>query len=431
VHQEQTDAMKKLDRFILRDILSDGPAGTVYRADEILPGDNRRTVALKVLPPLEGALNGETAGEARFFGEVRALAQLSVHPHVVTIYAMGLTDGYPWLAMEFAPTTFLQKLGDAPADPAEVFKLLEQVSGGLAAMHGLKPPLIHQDLKPANVLVDAVGNYKITDFSLSTVTAANRTHGLATVRYAAPELLTSELGQVGPATDLYALGHMAYEMALGARAHRQQFPAVFEGNAGKEPPPNKWMMWHASGSTNPAPAGQVVRGFPGSLSEVIARLMTKPLGERYASASELLSDLSMLRMEVLAGPAAASSPPLPPPTPAATSTAHLPSAAASAAGRGVQGMGPLDFAPTAGTASSTPPPPHASAAAGAPSGGMAAGNTRYWVRLRNRITGPFDLPSMQRQVKQGAISRLHQVSTDQVVWKQATEIEGLYGPAVV
>src|SRR6478735_8525261 len=111
--------MKKLDRFILRDILSDGPAGTVYRADEILPGDNRRTVALKVLPPIEGAMTGETPAEARFFGEV-------------------------------------------------------QVGKGLAAMHALKPPLIHQDLKPANVLVDGTGNYKITDFSLATVTAANR-----------------------------------------------------------------------------------------------------------------------------------------------------------------------------------------------------------------------------------------------------------------
>lgn len=411
--------MKKLDRFILRDIVSDGPAGTVYRAEEILPGDNRRTVALKVLPALEGTLNGETAGEARFFGEVRALAQLAVHPHVVTIYAMGLTDGYPWLAMEFAPTTLLQKLGETATDPAEVYKLLEQVAGGLAAMHGLKPPLIHQDLKPANVLVDAVGNYKITDFSLSTVTAANRTHGLATVRYAAPELLTSELGQVGPATDLYALGHMAYELALGARAHRQQFPAVFEGNAGKEPPPNKWMMWHASSSTNPAPAAQVVRGFPGSLSEVIARLMTKPLGERYTSATELLSDLAMLRLEVLAGPASS------PPAPANAPTV----AAAFGATRAGQGAGPIDLAPP------TAPLPSASGAVpGMPStaaAATAADNTRYWVRLRNRITGPFDLPTMQRQVKQGSISRLHQVSTDQVVWKQATEIEGLYGPAVV
>src|ERR1051325_8681261 len=101
--------MKKLDRFILRDILSDGPAGTVYKAEEILPGDNRRQVALKVLPMLPGGVvSGNSAQEQHFYGEVRVLAQLAVHPNVVTIYAMGVSDGYPWLAMEFSPATLAQ-----------------------------------------------------------------------------------------------------------------------------------------------------------------------------------------------------------------------------------------------------------------------------------------------------------------------------------
>jgi len=331
---------------------------------------------------------------------------------------MGLTDSYPWLAMEFAPATLAQKMGDAPAEPSEVYKLLMQVGKGLAAMHALKPPLIHQDLKPANVLVDGTGNYKITDFSLATVTAANRTHGLATVRYAAPEMLTAELGQVGPATDLYALGHIAYEMALGAKAHKQQFPAVFEGNAGKEPPPNKWMMWHASTSTHPAAAAEVIDGFPGGLSEVIARLITKPLSGRYGSATELLSDLSVLSGEVMGAPAApvaraaASAPPVTPPT------------ARAAASPAAQAAGEIAFA-----AADPAPPAQAAPAASAPS--APPSTIRYWVRLRNKVTGPFDLATMQRQVRQGSLSRLHQVSMDQVTWKQATEIEGLYGPAVV
>jgi serine/threonine protein kinase len=413
--------MKKLDRYLLRDILSDGPAGTVYRADEILPGDNRRTVALKILPPLQGVLTGETPAEARFFGEVRVLAQLAVHPHVVTIYAMGLTDGYPWLAMEFAPTTLHTRIGDAPADPADVFKVLEQVGRGLAAMHALKPPLIHQDLKPANILVDGAGNYKITDFSLSTVTAANKTHGLATVRYAAPELLSSELGQVGPATDLYALGHIAYELALGARAHRGQFPAVFEGNASKEPPPNKWMMWHASGSTRPAPVAEVVREFPATLSEIIARLMAKSLATRYSSAAELVSDLAIIRGEVLYP----SAPPSAQAAVASPAASPIPAARASqASAAGIMAVAP-DVPPMA------PAPTSPQPAAAPPPASAASSNTRYWVRLRTRVTGPFDLAAMQRQVKQGAISRLHQVSTDGVTWKQASEVEGLYGPAVV
>src|SRR6478609_5675847 len=103
--------MKKLERFILRDAISDGPAGTVYRAEEALPGDNRRIVALKVLPQIgSGLASGESEEERRFFGEVRVLAQLAVHPHIVTIYAMGVTDGFPWLAMEYAPTTLAHKM---------------------------------------------------------------------------------------------------------------------------------------------------------------------------------------------------------------------------------------------------------------------------------------------------------------------------------
>jgi serine/threonine protein kinase len=395
--------MKKLDRFLLRDILSDGPAGTVYKAEEVLPGDNRRIVALKVLPGLPEGVTGETAQEKQFFGEVRVLAQLAVHPHVVTIYSLGVTDGYPWLAMEFSGATLAQRMGEAPSNAAEVLRMMEHVGRGLQAMHNLKPPLIHQDIKPANILLDQGGNYKVTDFSLATVTAANKTHGLATVRYAAPELLSNEFGRVGPATDLYALGHVAYEMALGAKHHRAQFPAVFEGNTSKAPPPNKWMMWHASIGMKPPTIHEVAPGFPAALSEVIARLMAKPLPQRYASADELLSDLSVIRHEA-GGPVAMATP-----APAPGHSSPL----------------ALDLEANAPAARQTGDP---STAATHNTGTLGG---RYWVRLRGRVTGPFDMASLQRQIRQGQISRMHQVSADQVTWKQAAEVEGLYGPTVV
>ncbi len=407
--------MKKLAHFLLRDILSDGPAGTVYKADEVLPGDNRRTVALKVLPPIEGgAVTGESSGEKRFFGEVRVLAQLAVHPNVVTIYAMGVSEGYPWLAMEYSPATLAQKITDAPGDPAEILRILEQVARGLAAMHALKPALIHQDLKPANILLDLFGTCKITDFSLATVTAANKTHGIATVRYAAPELLSSEFGRVGPATDLYALGHIAYEMALGQRALRTQFPAVFDGNSGKEPPPNKWMMWHASMNMRPAPLTSVVRGFPAALSEVIARLLAKPIDQRYNSAEELLSDLTVLRSDVGSAPAASGT----------RQTAAAPLAT------GPQAAPPRS--PASSAPSNAPAKSPGSLSAGSTSGVAVPGaGGAYWVRLRGKVTGPFDMNTLKNQLKQGHLSRLHQVSTDQVTWKNASDVEGLYGPTVV
>jgi len=396
--------VKKLERFILREIISDGVAGTVYKAEEVLPGENRRVVALKVMPAIADGGGGDKLAQDRFFNEVKVLSQLTVQPHVVTIYAMGQTEGYPWLAMEYAETTAQTKITEEPAMPAEVLKLLEQIGQGLKAIHALDPPLIHQDIKPANILVDAGGNYKITDFSLATVVAANRTHGLATVRYAAPEMLSSEFGHVGPATDLYSLGHIAYELALGGRLHRAQFPAVFEGNSNREPPPNKWMMWHASGGTRATSIAEVRKDFPPEVSDVVAKLMAKSLSARYASASELLSDLTRLssvRPQENVIPLAAVTPPSSPPLPLSPST-PLPMSI------------PTPQAPTAA---------HPAAA--------ATPHTKYYVRLRGRTTGPFDLATLQRQVRQGQLSRLHQVSTDQATWRSAAEIEGLYGPTVV
>ncbi|HVX86075.1 MAG TPA: serine/threonine-protein kinase [Phycisphaerae bacterium] len=390
--------VKKIDRFALRDVLSDGAAGTVYRAEESLPGEHTRVVALKVLPGIAEGRDGDVARE-RFFNEVGVLAQLAVHPHVVTVYAMGLTEGYPWLAMEFAEGTLDSRIGDTGAEPGELRRMMEQVLRGLEAMHGLEPALIHQDLKPGNVLVDVCGNYKITDFSLGSVVAANRTRGLATVRYAAPELLSSEFGKIGPWTDLYALGHMAYEMALGRRTARAQFPGVYEGNTSKEPPANKWMMWHASVNTMPAEVAEVVRGFPPGLSEVIGRLMAKSVsgaGGRYQTAGEVLADLAKLGAGAAEGPVVAAA-------------AQRAAAPARVPPKAVGAVSPPTAAPPA----------------------ASGGGERYWVRLRGKTSGPFDFATLQRQVKSGAVSRFHQVSSDQVNWKAATAVEGLYGPTAV
>ena len=293
--------------------------------------------------------------------------------------------GWPW---GLPPTLWHRVSGETPAEIADVINVLKQVARGLEAMHNLKPPLIHQDLKPANVLIDSLGNFKITDFSLATVTSANRTHNLATVRYAAPEILSAEFGRVSPATDLYALGHIAYEMALGSRLHVRQFPAVFEGNTAKEPAPNKWMMWHASSHTKPPAIIEVRKDFPPGLSALIAKLMAKPLAERYATATDLLRDLERETSIPVAPsappPAAGRNAPPPPPPPAPPPPAATSSDAGASA-----------------PATAAPPPP---ALQSAPSGPA----TRYWVRLRGRVTGPYDFATLQRQVKQGALSRLHQ-----------------------
>ena len=370
-----------------------------------------RVVALKVLPMIPAS---DAASEQRFGSEVRVLAQLAVQPHIVTIYSMGITDKQPWIAMEYCEQTLAQKITDQPADAQEVQKLLEQVLSGLTAMHALTPPLVHQDLKPANILVDKLGNYKITDFSLASDVAAEKTHVVATVRYAAPELLSREFGKVGPTTDLYALGHIAYELALGGRAYRAQFPAVYEGQSNKEAHPAKWMSWHCSLNTMPATIQEVRKDFPEGLSTIIAKLMNKQHAQRFGSATEVAAILASLK-EVAAvapvqeapkaAPAKAAGrwaqvPPPPPPSPS-----HAPEVAPEL----------TDEVPE--QVPETPP--------------VTYSNLRYYVRMRGRVSGPFDVPTLQRMFKQGHMSRLHQVSTDQITWSAATTVEGLFGPTIV
>lgn len=383
---------RQLDRFTILEPLGSGGAGSVYRADENLPGGAKRTVALKVLPAIPA---GDRASESRFHAEVRAFAALTGHPNIVTFYSLGLTDGTPWIAMEYVPANLTQKVVEHPAPPVDVLGLLRQVLSGLEFMHAQSPPLLHNDLKPANILIDAYGTYRITDFSLASLIAADRTHVLATVRYAAPELLSREFGRVCPATDLYALGLIAYELALGGRAYRLQFPAVFEASQGsRDAPPAKWMAWHCSLTTKPAPVSDVIREFPRDLSDVIARMTAKPLGERYASAREVLDDLANVRI-------------------AQTEAAPKQASAFQQALKSVP----------------VPPPPSRTGGGGAAGGAAAkpASPDRFYVRLRGKTTGPFDLPTLQRQARQGQISRLHQVSNDGVSWRPATTVEGLFG----
>ena len=204
---------KQIDRFVLKQVVSESSNGTVYQADELLPGNLKRPVAFKILPSITP---NDPKAEQRFLEGVKLLVALGSHPNIVSVYGMGVTDQLPWLAMEWIPATLAQAARDVPTAPEHVASMMRQVATALSALHGLTPPVLHNDITPANILVDQFGNYKITDFSLASPAAVERTRVLATVRYAAPELLSGEFGPLTPATDLYALGHIAYEMALTA-----------------------------------------------------------------------------------------------------------------------------------------------------------------------------------------------------------------------
>ncbi|MDX6381768.1 MAG: eukaryotic-like serine/threonine-protein kinase, partial [Rubrobacteraceae bacterium] len=175
-----------------------------------------RPVAIKILNPGYG---GTDIG-ARFRREGRTAARLS-HPNIVQVYDAGEDefDGreVSYIVMEYAPGGDLKALIDekGPLANDELAKLGADVSSGLAHAH--ERGVIHRDIKPHNILIDAHGRPKLTDFgiarALDTTQATQTGSYLGTALYSSPEQLRGE--KVTPKSDIYSLGIALYQAAVG------------------------------------------------------------------------------------------------------------------------------------------------------------------------------------------------------------------------
>jgi eukaryotic-like serine/threonine-protein kinase len=198
--------------------LGGGSFGTVFRAhDQTLD----RQVALKVLRP------GGSVPATALLGEARAAAAV-LHPNVCIIHAVDSSTGAPMIVMEYvAGRPLAEKLAQGPMPPEQAAALVRQVALGMAAAHA--QGVVHGDLKPANVLVTAAGTVKLVDFGMARRSAAPvsgdetgrwdpaTAGGISgTPAYMAPE---QALGQPAtPASDVFSLGMMLYELLTGRRA---------------------------------------------------------------------------------------------------------------------------------------------------------------------------------------------------------------------
>ncbi|MFE4423429.1 serine/threonine-protein kinase [Streptomyces sp. NPDC056817] len=185
--------------------------GEVWRArDEVLG----RPVAVKLL--LAGGVDPTAA--ARFHQEAQTTARLS-HPNVVAVYDFGQADGRLYLVMEMVQGHSLaERLASGrPLTPHEVAAIGSQTASGLAAAH--HQGIIHRDIKPANLLQVQDGTVKVVDFGIARLaddTAAALTSAgmiVGTVSYLAPERALGK--DAGPASDMYALGCVLYELLAG------------------------------------------------------------------------------------------------------------------------------------------------------------------------------------------------------------------------
>ncbi len=274
----------RLGDFVLEVVVGSGGSGTVWRARHLHTGTR---AALKVMAP--------AADRTALFGlknEVQAIARLQ-HQNIVAILDTGsvdndtaqasaqtaqpLTAHSPWLAVELASGGDLSRLGVPLPWPA-VCDVVRTLLGALAHAHA--HGVIHRDIKPGNILMcthdDARPGLKLTDFGLASWDNAHRIHG-GTPQFMAPEQFDDDISEVGPWTDLYAVGCVAYYLLRGA--------APFEGST--------WSLLkerHQNQRVTPLSTALV----PPGVSAFFERMMHKAPQDRFRCAADAASALSHL-----------------------------------------------------------------------------------------------------------------------------------------
>jgi tetratricopeptide (TPR) repeat protein/tRNA A-37 threonylcarbamoyl transferase component Bud32 len=256
--------------------LGRGGMGVVYQGRHVALN---RPVALKMIRA--GALAGGPE-VSRFRAEAEAVARLQ-HPNIVQVYDVGEHGGPPYFSLEFCPGGSLAaKLGRTPLPPGSAAPLVEALARAMHTAHGAG--VIHRDLKPANVLLAADGTPKITDFGLAKkLDEAGQTASGAVVgtpSYMAPEQARGRSKDVGPWTDVYALGAILYECLTG----RPPFKAA-----------SALETLAQVLTQEPVPPSRLQPGVPRDLETVCLKCLRKEPHKRYASAEALADDLRRFR----------------------------------------------------------------------------------------------------------------------------------------
>jgi serine/threonine-protein kinase len=245
--------------------LGEGGMGIVFRARR----EDGLEVALKVL---KVELGGDLMFQHRFRQEARAAAEVE-NPHLVAIIETAEADGRHYIASAYVSGGSLaDRLEGGALSPADAVEVVAGVAAGLDALHSAT--VVHRDVKPSNVLFDGDGRAMLTDFGLAkgrAYTVLTRPgQVLGTLDYLAPELIRGE--PASPASDIYALGCVAYECVAGRAPFSDR--SVFEvGLAHLE-----------ETADDPAPDAPV-------LSAAIMTALEKDTAERPAKAGEYAASL--------------------------------------------------------------------------------------------------------------------------------------------
>jgi phosphate/phosphite/phosphonate ABC transporter binding protein len=202
--------MTQLGKYEIIKEIGRGGFGVVYKARDL---SLDRIVTLKVLHP---QLTVDPKFIANFKREARNLAKVE-NPNIVTIYEIGEAEGRSFIAMRYLPGGSLaDRIAKGPLEKEAALKIINQIADGLGAGH--ERGIIHRDIKPSNILFDEHDNAIVTDFGVAKAvhlssqgTASETGGGIGTPYYRPPELWRGSPPPT-PATDIYSLGCVLYEM---------------------------------------------------------------------------------------------------------------------------------------------------------------------------------------------------------------------------
>ena len=260
------------NRYRLSERLGSGGMAEVYLAhDDVLDRD----VALKVL---SNRYSDDEEFVERFRREAQSAAALS-HPNIVSIFDRGESeDGTYYIAMEYLSGGTLKdrilKRGALPARTAAAVAL--QIAEALKAAHD--SGVVHRDIKPHNILITDGGDIKVTDFGIARAASSStmtRTGSiLGTAHYLSPEQAMGE--PVGPASDIYSLGVVLYEMLTGELPYDAETPIGIA-------------MKHVNGHLR-EPV-EVDPSIPKGINDITMRMLARNPEDRYPDTAELIADL--------------------------------------------------------------------------------------------------------------------------------------------
>jgi serine/threonine protein kinase/Tfp pilus assembly protein PilF len=267
-----------IEGYEILDEIHRGGQGVVYKAVQLA---TKRTVALKVL------LHGQFASarqQHRFEREIDLVASLQ-HPNIVTIYDSGLAHGRHYFAMEYVHGRALDAyVANAKPSVDATLRLFQKICSAVNAAH--QRGVIHRDLKPGNILVDASGEPHMLDFGLAKAAGADLRDGvpvtmpgefMGTLAYASPEQISGDAKLVDIRTDVYSLGVILFEMLTGTHPYDVDgsIAEVFKNILEVEP-------------TRPS---KICEQIDDEIETIVLQALAKDKERRYQSADALARDV--------------------------------------------------------------------------------------------------------------------------------------------